>query len=117
MQNHEDLLDDNKECLKKRMSSKFRKGQNKRWSQIEYLVVFTFFDAEVYGEPARIDDFKIYRINRVGDKIEFRLTDVDFPYSSLEKSFCDCLDGDEFRSQLQGEAINVYLLEEIMPLT
>ena len=115
--NHKDLLDDVKECLKRRVPLKFRKGQNKKWSQVEYLVVFTFYDEDVYGEPARIDGFNIYKIIRIGDKIELCLTDVDFPYSSLEKSFCDCLDVDEFRSQLQDEAINVYLLEEIMPLT
>lgn len=135
-QQNEDLIDDIKDKLERNIAnpniffvkrkkedgsfsiSRRPRQQVKRlkekWNKVEYLVTFVFYDTDIHGEPPSIDDFQIYKVNKIDGRIHLNKMKEDFPFASLESDFFDKLNDDDFLNNLQDDAINILLLDEIM---
>lgn len=97
-----------------RLSGLQRKDLRDKWNQIEYLIKFVFYDASVYGGPASVDDFCVYKIEKSCEKVFLKQVEVDFPFYELESAFYNKLNDDDFKFCIQDEAISLHLLGEIM---
>ena len=91
-----------------------RKNLSDKWKQIEYLIKFVFDDTSIHGEPASVDDFCVYKIEKNEGKISLKQIEARFPFYDLESAFFDKLDDDDFKFCVQDNAITLHLLEEIM---